>query len=137
MRLLLDTNAYTELRRGDPAMTEIVREASHVFFSLIVAGELLHGFRKGARYAKNRRGLEEFLASEAVTMLPFTLETADRFGRIVAALSKKGRPLPTNDIWIAAQAMETGAELVSYDRHYGEIDGLAWVRPDAENAGVD
>ena len=54
-------------------------------------------------------------------------------GRIAAALRKKvrkkGRPIPTNDVWIAAHALESGAELISYDRHFEFIDGLVWTRP--------
>jgi len=60
-----------------------------------------------------------------------TFVTAERFGRIAAALREKGRGIPTNDIWIAAHAMETGADLVSFDTHFGEIDGLVWVDPSA------
>jgi tRNA(fMet)-specific endonuclease VapC len=56
--------------------------------------------------------------------------TADRFGRIAAALRRKGRPLPTNDIWIAAHAMESGAELLSFDQHFDAVDGIAWTQPD-------
>ncbi len=56
-----------------------------------------------------------------------TLNTADRFGRIAAALRTKDRPIPTNDIWIAAHTMESGADLLSYDRHFSAVDGLAWV----------
>ncbi len=56
-----------------------------------------------------------------------TFTTADRFGRIAAALRGAGTPIPTNDIWIAAQAMETGADLLSYDQHFQAVAGLAWV----------
>ena len=64
--------------------------------------------------------------------MPVTSVTAERFGRIAAALRATGRPSPTNDIWIAAQAMETGADLISFDKHYGHVDGLAWVSPDPD-----
>jgi tRNA(fMet)-specific endonuclease VapC len=57
-----------------------------------------------------------------------TLTTAERFGRIAAALRRRGTPIPTNDIWIAAQAMESGAELLSFDEHFAEVDALAWTR---------
>jgi tRNA(fMet)-specific endonuclease VapC len=57
-----------------------------------------------------------------------TITKADRFARIAAALRAKGKPIPTNDIWIAAQAMESGAELLSFDEHYSSFDGLAWRR---------
>lgn len=86
-------------------------------------------FRNGSQDEANRRDLEDFLASPHVALLPVTLVTAERFGRIAASLRRKGRPLPTNDIWIAAHAMESGADLLSFDGHFEQIDGLAWVRP--------
>ena len=58
-----------------------------------------------------------------------TLVTSDRYSRIALSLRRKGRPIPTNDIWIAAHAMETGAELISFDEHFDQVDGLAWVHP--------
>ena len=69
-------------------------------------------------------------------MLTVTFVTADRFGRIATALREKGTPIPTNDIWIAAQAMEAGADLVSSDAHFGLVEGLAWVSfsPDDANS---
>ena len=59
--------------------------------------------------------------------------TADRYARTAAALRAKGRPIPSNDIWIAAHALETGADLVSYDHHFGEVDGLAWIPVSADD----
>ena len=98
--------------------------------STVVAGELLFGFRNGTRFENNRKELEDFLASPYVTLLTVTLVTADRFGRIASFLRRKGRPLPTNDIWIAAHAMESGADLLSFDRHFEHVEGLAWIHPD-------
>lgn len=129
MKVLLDTNAYTALFRGHPGVAERVRRADQVLVSTIVAGELLFGFRHGARYESDRHDLEDFLASPYVALLPVTFVTAERFGRIAATLKRKGRPLPTNDIWVAAHAMESGAELLSFDRHFEQVDGLAWVQP--------
>lgn len=129
MRVLLDTNAYAALFSGHQGVAAQVRKAEQVYLSSIVAGELIFGFRNGNKYDANYRDLEAFLENPYVTLLPVTLATAKRFGRIAAALKRKGRPLPTNDIWIAAHAMESGAELLSFDRHFGSIDGLAWVQP--------
>lgn len=129
MRILLDTNAYAALRDGEAEVTRIVRGAEKIIFSAVVAGELLHGFHNGSRTAENVRSLEAFLDEPYVEFVPVTLDTADRFGRIAAALRRKGKPLPSNDIWIAAHAMETGADLVSFDGHFAHVDGLAWVRP--------
>ena len=60
--------------------------------------------------------------------MPVGLATADRYSRIATSLRAKGRPIPTNDMWIAAHAMETGADLVSADGHFEHVDGIAWIR---------
>jgi tRNA(fMet)-specific endonuclease VapC len=130
MKVLLDTNAYTALFRGEAEVARIVRNAESVIVSSVVAGELLFGFRNGTRYEANRRQFDAFLANAYVSFLPVGLVTADRFGRIAAGLRKKGTPLPTNDIWIAAHAMESGADLLSFDLHFGQVDGLSWIRPE-------
>ena len=127
MKILLDTNAYTAWKRGHEPVALRVRGATHIYLSAVVAGELLFGFRHGARYERNRRELDAFLDSQYVSLVPVTLETADRFGRIAAHLRRKGTPIPTNDVWIAAHAMETGAELISLDAHFSVIDGLVWT----------
>ena len=129
MRILLDTNAYSDLKRGQPRVTDIVRRSRRVLFSPVVVGELYYGFRRGRRYDQNMEALLGFLESAYVELIPMGMTTADRYARIAASLRVKGRPIPTNDIWIAAQAMETGAELVSSDLHFGEVPGLAWLRP--------
>jgi tRNA(fMet)-specific endonuclease VapC len=130
VKVLLDTNAYTALFRGHEAVAARVRRATDVLLSSVVAGELLFGFRNGTRFESNRQELEDFLSSPYVTLLNVTMVTADRFGRIAASLRRKGRPLPTNDIWIAAHAMESGADLLSFDQHFEHVKGLAWIHPD-------
>ena len=127
MKILLDTNAYSALRRGHEFVTEQVRRSEEVLLSIVVIGELLFGFRNGSRYDENARALEAFVEDPHVRLLKVTWETADLFGRISARLKRTGRPIPTNDIWIAAHAMEAGADLISSDPHFGHIEDLAWV----------
>jgi tRNA(fMet)-specific endonuclease VapC len=127
MKILLDTNAYVALMRGDKKTVRRVKRAERVFLSAIVAGELLFGFRNGSRFEKNMGDLETFLENAYVEFLAVSLTTADRFGRIAASLRLKGTPLPTNDIWIAAHVIESGAELLSFDRHFEAIEGLVWT----------
>lgn len=131
MKVLLDTNAWLALSRGHEGVGRLVRGSSGLVFSAVVAGELLHGFYAGSRTAENLRDLTAFLDRPAVDFLEVSWTTADRFGRVASALKRKGRPIPTNDIWIAAHALEAGADLVSFDRHFAVVDGLAWVNPDA------
>lgn len=127
MRVLLDTNAYSALVAGQPEVGERIREAEEVLFSTVVLGELLFGFHNGSRYERNRRMLDEFLQEPHVRLVTLSLATAERFGEIFASLRKRGKPIPTNDIWIAAQAMENESELLSADPHFGYIENLAWL----------
>lgn len=127
MRLLLDTNAYAALRRGHKVVTEQVQRSESLLVSVVVAGELFFGFRNGSRYGENAGALREFLEDPNVTVLPIAWTTAEIFGRLSAALRKRGTPIPTNDIWLAAQAIEADATLLSSDRHFGKVDGLTWL----------
>ena len=133
MRILLDSNAYSRMMRGDEQTAAVVRDATEILMSAVVLGELLYGFRNGSRFDRNAADLRSFLNNPYVTLVPVGPVTADRYSRIAAALRAKGSPIPTNDVWIAAHAMETGADLVSADRHFEAVDGIAWVRlPDRE-----
>jgi tRNA(fMet)-specific endonuclease VapC len=127
VKVLLDTNAYSALMRGHAELADRVRKAEQIVLSAVVAGELLFGFRAGTRLRKNLAELEAFLGNPYVSFAPVTYATADRFGRVAAALRARGRPIPSNDLWIAAHTLETGAELLSFDRHFAAVDGLAWT----------
>lgn len=96
MRVLLDTNAYVAFKRGDPDVTARLRRSERVLLSAVV-GELFYGFRHGSRFERDRTDLHAFLDRPFVMLLPVTLATADRFGRVAAQLRTKGRPIPTND----------------------------------------
>ena len=128
MRVLLDSNAYSRLMRGDEPTAAVVRDATEVLMSAVVIGELLYGFRHGSRFDRNATDLRSFLDNPYVSFVPVGPVTADRYSRIAAALRARGNPIPTNDVWIAAHAMETGADLVSADRHFEAVDGIAWLR---------
>jgi len=133
--VLLDTSAYAAFKRGDADVTDRMRRSERVFLSTIVIGELLYGFRHGSHFDRNRADLHAFIDRPFVTLLPVTLSTADRFGRVAAQLRARGRPIPTNDCWIAAHTMESGAELLSFDGHFAAVDGLAWTRLGAGDSG--
>lgn len=127
VKILLDSNAYSEFMRGNQHAREIVRGAEQILLSAVVIGEQLYGFRQGPRYEQNLVELRSFLKRRYVSFVPVGPVTADRYSRIMVSQRAKGRPIPTNDVWIAAHAMETGADLVSADRHFEHVDGIAWV----------
>ena len=128
MRILLDSNVYSRLMRGDDQAAAVVRDATEILMSAVVVGELLYGFRSGSRLERNMADLRSFLNNPYVSFVPVGPVTADRYSRVAAALRVKGSPIPANDVWIAAHAMETGADLVSADRHFESVDGIAWLR---------
>jgi len=123
-RVLLDTNAYTRLLTGDQEVLKALANAECVYVPVVVIGELLAGFKGGAREQQNRKLLDEFLERETVLMLPVTIKTAEVFAELMHRLKKAGNPIPINDVWIAAQAVEAGAFLVTYDKHFSSIAGL-------------
>ena len=122
--ILVDTNAYTAFMRGDATVADVLAHAERIFISSVVLGELLGGFAAGSREARNRAELARFLDSPRVDFLPVTAQTADSYALVYAGLRRKGQPIPTNDLWIAASAMEHGAALLTSDAHFAQVDGL-------------
>ena len=129
--ILLDTNAYTKLLAGGTEVLNAVASAEAVFMSIFVLGELYAGFRGGTKNVKNRNILKKFLSRPTVKILNATSETAEIFGTVKNTLKKAGTPLPINDVWICAHAMETGSLIITYDRHFNKIPGIRlWDRND-------
>lgn len=126
--ILMDTSGYAAFKKGDEQAVEIVRLAEMIGISTVVLGELIAGFVSGSREAKNRQELSEFMASPRVNIYHVTEDTAEFFARIYKRLKKKGSPIPTNDLWIAATAMEHGLALFSLDRHFSAVENLVVCR---------
>jgi tRNA(fMet)-specific endonuclease VapC len=128
VNVTLDTSAYSQMRRGNQAILDVVRRAETIALSAIVLGELHGGFRAGNRCAENIAQLAQFLSKPSVRVLNITEETALRYAEIDVYLRKRGRPLPRNDVWIAAVALEHGLHLVTLDAHFREIP-LLLIQP--------
>ncbi|MEE8433036.1 MAG: type II toxin-antitoxin system VapC family toxin [Candidatus Desulfatibia sp.] len=124
MRILLDTSAYVGFKRSVEVVVEIIVSAESILFSPIVVGELMFGFRNGNRFKKNMDDLNNFLQHEVVEIIQIGKITSDRYSRIASHLKRQGTPIPSNDVWIAAQAMEHGIELITSDRHFENIASL-------------
>lgn len=126
-RILVDTNAYTALIKGDGRIADILGMHEAILLSPVVIGELYDGFLNGTRYAENRAILDRFREKPRTVCVPITDNTAEWFAEIKRMLRKKGSPIPINDVWIAASCMEHGAALLTLDAHFAEIDGLLRV----------
>lgn len=117
----LDTSAYSAFLRGNEAVLRAIREADDIMLTPVVLGELRAGFLMGSHEHRNLSALREFLASPRVQVREIDEETAERYAVIFAYLREQGTPIPTNDIWIAASAMQHGRKLVTTDRHYLKV----------------
>lgn len=123
--VLLDTNAYGAFREGVPEAVEIVRHAPFVGLNSVILGELLGGFAAGTREASNRAALTVFLSADGVTVFSVDERTAEHYGQVYASLRRQGKPIPTNDMWIAATALQHGLAVFTYDPHFRYVEGIA------------
>jgi tRNA(fMet)-specific endonuclease VapC len=123
-RLLLDTSAYRWLREGHVQVVAAVSQAVTVILSVVSMGELEAGFRLGSRVEANRQSLADFCAEPFVMVAPVTADVAGVYARIFADLRRAGTQIPTNDIWIAATAIDAGAQVLTFDRDFDQVAGL-------------
>ena len=122
--LILDTNAYNRYTAGDSVVLDAIQKADIVYMSIFVLGELLYGFKRGSKERENRLLLRKFLGGDKTRILEGTEATSEHYGSLKAHLKKSGTPIPLNDIWIAAQTLETGSMLVTFDSHFEHFPGL-------------
>lgn len=123
-KIILDTNAYSSFLAGDKEVLDILAKSKITYMSIFVLGELYAGFKGGTKELRNSKMLADFLHKPTVATIDATQETSEIFGTIKNFLKKAGTPLPINDIWIASHAVETGAVIVTYDKHFKKIAGL-------------
>lgn len=119
--LLLDTSAYSAVKRGLAGALAAVRRADRLMLTPVVLGELHAGFRLGRHRARNEAELDALLASPRVAVVDVDRETARRYAVIYQGLREAGTPIPTNDIWIAASAMQHGCAVLTADRHFAKV----------------
>lgn len=121
MRICLDTSAYSAFKRGDADAVELIRRSRDIVMPAVAIGELLAGFKRGARERQNLEELERFRASPRVQTVPIDDETAGCYAHILAHLREAGTPIPMNDIWIAASAMQHGLRVLTADGHFARV----------------
>jgi len=124
-QLLIDTNVYVAFKRNDPAIVNLLQQAESIALNIVVLGELLAGFKGGNKEIQNRRELDLFLDSPRVQLLVIDESTAEFFALVFNNLKQLGKPVPVNDIWIAASAMQHGRTLATLDNHFSFVAGLS------------
>lgn len=122
-RYLLDTNVLVQLFNGSAEVGRRLENTVEVLVPTVVLGELLFGAERSARKSENVSRIEDF--STACTVLVIDQETARKYAQVKEALHRAGRPIPDNDVWIAAIALQHGLVLATRDRHFGHVEGLA------------
>lgn len=116
-RVLLDTSAYSAFMRGHTEVKGALQRADEIYVNPIVLGEVHAGFARGGRSRKNEAELRAFLSASRVATIDVNEETAVRYAHILTSLWRAGSPIPTNDIWIGASAMQHGLRLLTTDVH--------------------
>lgn len=122
--ILLDTNAYIAFKNNQTQAIEVIRNVRIIGINTIIIGELLGGLMVGSKSDFNRQQLQQFLDSPRIKIFSIDQQTSEYYALIYFQLRKKGRPIPTNDMWIAATAMQHDLSLFTYDNDFKPIDGL-------------
>jgi tRNA(fMet)-specific endonuclease VapC len=133
----LDTDHCSYLQRKHPQVVQRFQSfpaEAEVMTSVITQAELLAGIRqaRSERRQEELRALYEQLLHNIADILPVTSEVAEQFAEVLIMLLQKGKPIPVNDIWVAAIARAHDLILVSGDEHFQYVDGLRledWTKP--------
>jgi predicted nucleic acid-binding protein len=124
VRAALDTNRLTDLFQGDAALAEWLGTSEQVWIPLIVLAEIKAGFLGGTQHGRNEALLQALLAKPTVEVLLPGRQTAEHYARLFVQLKRAGTPVPDNDLWIAALALEHDLVLITRDRHFEKIPQL-------------
>jgi tRNA(fMet)-specific endonuclease VapC len=128
MRIAIDSNRYTDLCRGDPKVVDVIENAVEIYLPLIVIGEQRAGFAYGSQREKNERTLTKFLNNEGVFILSPNEQTTFFYADLYSYLRKKGKPIPTNDLWIAALVLQHQLILFDRDSDFDHLPQIARLR---------
>jgi predicted nucleic acid-binding protein len=125
MRLILDTNVYSDYAEGNFETVDIIsRKAREICFPAIVLGELYHGFGKSSREKLNKMKIEQFINLFHVEIISVDENVSRKYALIYGYLEKKGCKIPINDVWIAACCMADGGTLLTRDKHFNNVEQI-------------
>lgn len=124
VKVALDTNRITDLFQGDIELAKWLGTCDEVWIPLFVLAEIKAGFYGGTQRGRNEALLERLLAKTTVDLLLPTVETTEYYARLFIQLKRAGTPIPNNDLWIAALALQHNLLLVTRDEHFRRIPQL-------------
>ena len=127
MKFIVDTNRYSDFAKGVPDIVELFGSAERLYLPFVVLAELRAGFRCGTVARQNERILTRFLENKRVEVLYADSQTTLVYADLYAPLRQQGSPIPTNDLWIAALAIQHSLPLCSRDEHFAKIRQLARI----------
>jgi tRNA(fMet)-specific endonuclease VapC len=117
----LDTSAYSHFARGSASAVEAFRTAGRLVVPVIVLAELRAGFANGKRAMESERVLKKFMAHPVVELMDIDESAAILWAEIWLDQKRRGRPVGTNDMWIAAVAAKEGLPVLTADRDFTSI----------------
>ncbi|MGD0869336.1 MAG: type II toxin-antitoxin system VapC family toxin [Bryobacteraceae bacterium] len=123
--MILDTNGLSAMADGDTSLEPLLQQAAEIAVPVIVLGEYRYGIRQSRHRARYERWLAEVLASCRVLVVDEG--TAGQYAEVRDELKRSGRPIPGNDLWIAALARQHSLPLLSRDQHFDFVAGLKRV----------
>ena len=129
-RVLIDAGIYAAFKRNLAPVVSSLRQCDEIHINSVVLAELLEGFKAGSKESKNRKELRAFLNSPRAHLDPVDEGTAEYYAHIFSQLRSKGTPMSSNDLWIAATAMQHGLALFSRASYFTAIDGLLTISPE-------
>ena len=128
MKLLIDTNAYSDYAEGLPGIVDFMASyGEQIYLPSVVLGELNFGFMKGKRQQFNEKKLQQFISRLRVEIINVDADVARKYAIIYLSLQKKGTKIPINDVWIAASCMEVGGILITRDKHFEVVEQIETV----------
>jgi predicted nucleic acid-binding protein len=125
VKLCLDTNRLSDALAEADDVLDRLETAEAIYVPVIVLGEIRSGFLRGRRRADNETRLSWFLAQDGVSTLAIDAPVSHRYASLHQTLRTAGKPVPTNDLWIASLAVTHGLVLYTRDAHFAQVPGLA------------
>ena len=128
MKLVLDTNSYSDYAEGLPQTVDFMAtHGEHMYLPSVVLGELNFGFMKGSRKRFNETKLQQFINRLKVEIIDVDADVARKYAIIYLSLEARGTKIPLNDVWIAASCMEIGGTLLTRDKHFEVVEQIETI----------